>query len=148
MPADMSRILETAQNGFAAQETELSARRAEQVRSVTTRTATGAGDIDETFSLDTRFRLVFVRGHFAGSAGTAPLSISIDSAKGAAYAAGLFTITQAGTNRDVNLRIGDGDNVEPSAWTFQAGDKLRIQWTNPDSGNITWGLEVGLVMAS
>ena len=148
MPADMSQILETAQNGLAAQESELSARRAEQLRSVTTRAATGSADLDETFSLDTRFRLVFVRGHFVGSVGTAALSISVDSAKGAEYDTCLFTITQAGPDKDVNLRIGDGDNLEPSAWTFQSGDKLRIQWTNPDSGSITWGLEVGLVPAS
>lgn len=148
MPADMSQILDTAQNGFAAQEDELSARRAEQVRSVTTRTAAGSGDIDEVFSLDTRFRLVFVRCHFVDSSGMAALRISVDSAQGSAYDTCLFTIVQAGTTRDVNLRIGGGDNIEPSGWTLQAGDKLRIQWTNPDSGNITWGLEVGLVLAS
>lgn len=148
MPADMSQILETALSGFAAQEGELSARRAEQVRSVTTRAATGSGDVDETFSLDTRFRLVFVRCHFVGGAGTAALLMSIDSARGPAHDTCLFRMAQAGTNKDVNLRIGGGDHVEPSAWTFQAGDKLRLQWTNPDSGNMTWGLEVGLVLAS
>jgi len=60
----------------------------------------------------------------------------------------LYTITKAGTNRDVNFRIPADESREPSPWTFQAGDFVRIQWTNPDSGNMTWGLEVGFSVAS
>jgi len=59
-----------------------------------------------------------------------------------------FTITQAGVNNDVNLRLGGEEAFDPSAWTFQVGDKVWIKWTNPDSGNMTWGLEVGLALAS
>lgn len=48
----------------------------------------------------------------------------------------------------MNLRIPAEESVDPSPWTFQVGDTVRVRWTNPDSGNITWGLEVGLALAS
>jgi len=145
---EISKILETAQAGLTQQTLELSEARARQLLAVTAKAATGSGNIDATFSLDRRFRLVFVRCHFAGGTGTAAFTISVDSTRGSAYDTKLFTITQAGVNKDVNLRIGGNDVVDPSAWTFQPGDKVWIKWTNPDSGNMTWGLEVGLGLAS
>jgi hypothetical protein len=145
---EISKILETAQAGLTQQTLELSEARARQLLAVTAKAATGSGNIDATLSLDRRFRLVFVRCHFAGGTGTAAFTISVDSTRGSAYDAKLFTITQAGVNKDVNLRIGGDDAVDPSAWTFQPGDKVWIKWTNPDSGNMTWGLEVGLALAS
>jgi len=148
MPADLPQILQTAQDGFSTQENELAESRSRQVLSVLSITATGSADIDETFQLDCRFRLVFVRCHFTGGEGTASCTLSIDSAAGAAYDTRLFTIVKAGTNRDINLRISPEEGAEPSPWTFQAGDAVRIQWTNPDSGSIIWGLEVGLAIAS
>ncbi len=148
MAREISKILETAQAGLTQQTLELSEARARQLLAVTAKAATGSGNIDATFSLDRRFRLVFVRCHFAGGTGTAAFTISVDSTRGSAYDAKLFTITQAGVNKDVNLRIGGDDAVDPSAWTFQPGDKVWIKWTNPDSGNMTWGLEVGLALAS
>ena len=144
----LSKILETAEAGLTQQTLELSEARARQLLAVTAKAATGSGNIDATFSLDRRFRLVFVRCHFAGGTGTAAFTISVDSTRGSAYDTKLFTITQAGVNKDVNLRIGGDDAVDPSAWTFQPGDKVWIQWTDPDSGNMTWGLEVGLALAS
>jgi len=148
MAREISKILETAQAGLTQQTLELSEARARQLLAVTAKAATGSGNIDATLSLDRRFRLVFVRCHFAGGTGTAAFTISVDSTRGSAYDAKLFTITQAGVNKDVNLRIGGDDAVDPSAWTFQPGDKVWIKWTNPDSGNMTWGLEVGLALAS
>ena len=65
-----------------------------------------------------------------------------------AYDTRLFTVSLAGIDKDVNLRIAVDEMTEPSAWTFQAGDKLRAAWVNPDTGNMTWGLEVGLALAS
>lgn len=111
-------------------------------------TASGSGDIDQAFSLAEKFRLVFVRCHYAGTLGTADLTLLLDSAGGSAFDVKLFTVTAAGVGKDVHLRIGGDDAGEPSAWTFQPGDQLRVQWTNPDPGNITWGLEVGLALAS
>ncbi len=148
MAREISKILETAQAGLTQQTLELSETRARQLLAVTAQANTGSGNIDATFSLDRRFRLVFVRCHFAGGAGTAAFTISVDSTRGSAYDAKLFTITQAGVNKDVNLRIGGDDAVDPSAWTFQPGDQVWIQWTNPQSGTMTWGLEVGLALAS
>ena len=57
-------------------------------------------------------------------------------------------ISQAGTSKDVHLRLGADASGEPSAWTFGLNDAVRIDWANPDTGNITWGLEVGLAVAS
>ena len=148
MVREISKILETAEAGLTQQTLELSEARARQLLAVTAKAATGSENIDATFSLDRRFRLVFVRCHFAGGTGTAAFTISVDSTRGSAYDTKLFTITQAGVNKDVNLRIGGDDAVDPSAWTFQPGDKVWIQWTDPDSGNMTWGLEVGLALAS
>lgn len=148
MARDVLKILETAQAGLTQQSIELSEVRARQLLAVTTKAATGSGNLDATFSLDLRYRLVFVRCHFAGGTGLAELTLSVDSTRGSAYDTKLLTVTQAGVNRDVNLRLGHEEAVDPSAWTFQAGDKVWIKWTNPDSGNMTWGLELGLALAS
>ncbi len=148
MPIASSQLIREVDTALVVQEAELAETRARQMLAVATKTATGSGDIDQAFALDRKYRLVFIRCHFSGTAGTAELVLSVDSGSGTAYDAALFTITQAGTDKDVHLRIGEGDTGEPSAWTFQASDSVRLQWTNPDSGNITWGLEVGLALAS
>jgi len=141
-------MLRAAEVGLAVQEAELAEERARLMLAVVTRRASGSGDMNETFALDRKFRLVFIRCHFSGGSGTAPLTISVDSAAGAEYAARLFTMARAGPGKDVHLRIDRGVGGEPSAWTFQSGDGLRMQWTSPDGGNVTWGLEVGLALAS
>ncbi len=118
------------------------------LQTVVSKRATGTGDIGESLSLDSPFRLVFVRCHFTGSAGDAPMFLAVGSASGAIYNARLYRISEAGTSSDVNFRILPDGNQEPSPWTFQNGDTLDVLWTNPDPGNITWGLEVGLSLAS
>ncbi len=148
MAQDRSQLLRAVEAGLALQEVELAEARARQVLTVTTRAATGTGDIDQAFQLDQQYRLVFVRCHFSGAAGKAALAISVDSGRGAAYDTRLYTITRAGTSRDVNFRVSAEESQEPSPWAFQVGDAVLVEWTNPDSGNITWGLEVGLVIAS
>ena len=148
MPRDMTQILEAAQTAFEAQSRELESTRDRQLRAVVTQSATGTGNIANTFGLDRKFRLLFVRCHFTGSTGTNPFSLSVDSGLGSAYDAKLFTLTQAGKDADVNLRVGAGDAQDPSAWTFQATDRVRIDWTNPSSGSLTWGLELGLALAA
>lgn len=147
MAQERTQLIRAIDQALAVQEAELAEARTLQRLAVTTRTTTGSGDIDQTFSLDQPFRLVFIRCHFSGTAGTGPMMISLDSALGAAYDAKLYTIMRAGTNRDVHFRIPAYESQEPSAWRFAADDAVRVQWTNPDSGNITWGLEVGLVLA-
>ena len=141
-------ILDAAHRGFELQATEINAaRQLERLVPVVQR-ATGSGNINEVFSLDGRFRLVFVRCHFVGGSGAAALSISLDSTEGSAYDTHLFTMTQAGVDHDVHFRITAAELTEPSPWIFQPGDAIHVQWTNPDSGQMTWGLEVGLVLAS
>lgn len=142
------RIIQAAQESIDTQNRELDTLRSRQLLSVVPQSSTGTADMNVVFSLDVRFRLVFVRCHFAGTTGTAPMILSLDSILGVAYDVGLFTLTRAGIYRDVHFRITSQESLDPSPWTFQAGDALRIQWTNPDSGNITWGLEVGLAVAS
>jgi len=148
MALNVSNVLGSVEAALAVQQTELAESRARQLRAVAIKTATGTADMDQTFKLDQKFRLVFVRCHFSGTFGSADLAISVDSANGSAYDTKLFTVTAAGTAKEVHLRIGTQDTGEPSAWTFQSGDSVRVQWTNPDSGNITWGVEVGLAPAS
>ena len=148
MSRTQSDVIETAEAALAEQAAEMAAIVARQLAAVASACSGGTGDINAVFSLDVRFRLVFVRCHFAGTSGAAPLVISLDSTNGSAYDTRLFTITRAGIDRDVNLRISAEESTDPSPWTFQAGDAVRVEWTNPDSGNITWGLEVGLVIAS
>ncbi len=130
------------------QNLELEELRARQMRAVLIKTASGTGDIEHVFKLDRKFRVVFVRCHFVGTLSTAEFALSVDSASGSAFDTKLFSIAQAGGGQDVHLRTDDGGTSEPSPWTFQTGDQIRIDWTNPDSGNITWGLEVGFVLAS
>jgi len=90
---------------------------------------------------------VFVRGHFVGGAGAAPLYLELDSAAGPAFDARLFTIHRSGSGRDVHLQITAEESAAPSPWTFQPGDGLRLVWTNPDPGAMTWGVTVGLALA-
>ncbi len=148
MPRQQQDILHTAQSVLAVQDEQVEAIRARQMLAVSAQTATGSGDMNAAFSLDRRFRLVSVRCHFSGTSGSAPLALDLDAAAGAAYDARLFTVTRAGVGRDVNFRIPAEESTDPSPWTFQAGDQVRIAWTNPDPGNITWGLIVSLANAS
>lgn len=142
------RILQAAREVIETQDRELELVRSRQLLAVTSKSSTGSADMNATFTLDVRYRLVFVRCHFTGTSGTAPMTISLDSVSGSAYDTLLYTLTRVGFNRDAHFRIPAAESVDPSAWTFQTGDAVRIQWTNPDSGNITWGLEVGLAIAS
>ncbi len=148
MALDTVSVMEAAQSAIATQDAELAAVRARQPLLVICRTASGGGDLDESFALDRPFRLVFLRCHFAGAAGRNPLTLALDSAAGAAFDVRLFTVTRAGVGADVNLRISAAESAEPSPWTFQTGDALRVQWTNPSPGSLTWGLEVGMAVAS
>lgn len=148
MASQNFQVLQAAQFGFADQDAEIAAARIRQLLIVEADTTTGSGDINSAFLRDRRFRLVFVRCHFVGGTGTSPLTISVDSGAGSAYDVRLFTIAQAGTNQDVNFRITSDELTEPSPWTFQEGSSVRIAWTNPDSPNMTWGLEIGLALAT
>jgi len=140
-------LLDVAEVALAKQEDRVAALRAEQLSAVSDHQAQGSGDMDVSFALDRRFRLVFVRAHFVGGTGAAPLYLDLDSAAGPAFDARLFTVHRAGAGRDVHLRITAEESADPSPWTFQAGDGVRLVWTNPDPGAMTWGVTVGLALA-
>ena len=77
MPRETS-IVGAAEAVLAEQNTELSATRARQLLAVAAKAATGNGNVDTAFSLDVRFRLVFVRCHFTGAAGLTSMTLSLD----------------------------------------------------------------------
>lgn len=92
-----------------------------------------------------RFVLVFIRAHFQGTgSGTADLAIRVDSRLGAQHDATLITILARGKTADMNYRV---ERDEYEKWVFQRGDIITPEWTNPDSPNVQWGLEVGLADA-
>lgn len=142
-----SSLINAANQARLSQDAEIARAAALQAVRVTTQVITGTGDIDATFSLDSPFRLVFVRGHFSGGAGVDALQISLDAAQGPAYDTELFSVKVAGVGADVNFRLTAQETQSPSAWAAQKGDAFRVRWTNPDPGNTTWGLEVGLAPA-
>jgi len=148
MTQSISNILQVADAVLAQQSEEITQTQIRQRSAVTAQSSTGTGNIDATFKLDVRFRLSFVRCHFSGTSGLAPMAISLDAAAGPSYDALLFTLIRAGVLRDVHLRVPAEESTDPSPWTFQVGDRVRVQWTNPDPANITWGLQVGLAIAS
>jgi len=148
MAVNTAKVLAMAEGVLAAQELEVAAGRARRPMLVVCRMATGTGHIDHAFALDGAFRVVFVRCHFTGTLARNAFVLSGDSGAGSAFDTELFSIRRAGVGRDVNFRLTAEESAEPSAWTFQPGDALRVRWTNPDVGNITWGLEVGLAAAS
>jgi len=148
MASTPAQLVRAFQASFASQDALL-ARQLERVRNrVISQYATGSGNINKVFSLDVAFRLVFVRCHFAGGTGTADMVVDVDSAQGSAFNVRLHTVTAVGTGADVAFVPGGADVADPSAWSFQSGDQIRIQWTNPDAGNMNWGLEVGLAIAA
>ena len=148
MSFDVHDIQTTAQAGFDLQNNEL-ARAIDRSRLVVySQTANGSANIAETFNLDRRFRLVFVRCHFTFGIGLANLTVSIDSASGSRYDAVLAKIIAVGTGTDALLNIPGEENAEPSPWTIKTKDKIRINWTNPASGTMSWALEVGMALVA
>lgn len=116
---------------------------------VTPATATykGDGNLDWTFRPPNGrpFKLVFVRIHFAGGSGTATVTLSLDSVAGEEFDVQLLTTDECGPGEDLNLTPAAGELVEPSPWSFQPGDGLRLRRTAPDGTSGTWGVEVGYV---
>lgn len=99
------------------------------------------------FSLDVDvWCLVFARAHFLGGTGTATMTLYVDSRLGRNHDSNLWAWTSAGTTgNDVNFRIVPEELMH---WSFRRGDELVFTWTNPDTGNMAWGLEVALADAS
>lgn len=147
MPAEMNALIRSAEWMLAAQDAEHRARAARERAAVYVRHASGTGHMAEKLGLETDYRLVFVRCHFAGSAGTAPLVISVSSRLGADHDVVVRSLT-AGMGADVFEGSFAARHDDPSPWAFAPGDELVFSWTNPVPGGIKWGLEVGLALSA
>ena len=144
LPVAVRQAVEEAQR---REDAELARAAEVQASRVIAKWATGSGDIDETFALNLSFRLVYVRCHFQGGQGKGEFHIGVDSAQGSVYDARLYTVKVAGAGADVHLRLTAQETARPSSWSLRTQDAVRVTWTNPDSGNMVWGLEVGLAPA-
>ena len=116
------------------------------------------GDVTDTtsparFTLDAdRFLLVFIRittERIQGTPGsdTAGLAIKVDNVLGPQYDHTLKTIEGIGPTGIASFPLRFTDE-ERSQWVFKRGDVIVLEWTNPDAGDIRWGVEVGLADAA
>jgi hypothetical protein len=126
-------------------------------KQIITQAASGAGNMgdvtDETstarFSLKDRpYVLSWMRIHFGGtgSGATADVVIKVDSRLGQAHDAVLYIVDDIATAADDDgfVRI---ERDEYEKWVFQDGDVIVVEWTNPDTDNLTWAIEAGLAYA-
>jgi hypothetical protein len=147
MATDMNALVRRAQATLAAQDEDLRAKGLRELAAVHTRSASGTSHISEKVNLSVDFRLVFIRCHFSGPAGTASFVVRIGSRLGEDFGCTLLTVT-AGVGADVLAVDFAGRHDDPSPFAFAAGDELLIEWTNPSPGDMRWGLEVGLALSA
>ena len=95
--------------------------------------------------VDQSFVVVFIRIHFNSGTGAADVAVNVDSDRDSSYDTLLYTLNDRGTGADANFRVLEDELMH---WVFQAGDRLVLTWTNPDSGTMVWGAEVGLIKVS
>ena len=70
--------------------------------------------------------------------------IKLDTIESGFYDYKLFTLLQVGATKQIHLRVPD-DIID--VWMFGGGQEVVLEWTNPDTGNMRWAVEVGLVDA-
>ncbi len=104
----------------------------------------GNGNIAHEFSIACRFRLVFTRCHFSAGAGTNAFVIKVKSRLSADWDTQITSIAARGTGADVWYTVPGTDLQEPSPYTFDYGDSIRCEWTNPAAGVMKWAIEMGL----
>lgn len=100
-----------------------------------------------SFGLKVPFVLAYLCAWFESGSGTSP-TMYLKQKLIAHQPSGLFDKVR---RRFPKAGTGDNDFVDfrPShkelyRWGWSAGDLLVPEWTNPDSGTMTWTLEVGL----
>ena len=98
----------------------------------------GSGNIAVPLRFESRWIPIAIRVHFNGGTGTATLTADVDDTTYTALEWRLTSIAAAGTGTDVNWRLSE---QEVHAWSFEASQRLVLNWTNPDPINMTWGLE-------
>ena len=94
--------------------------------------------------------LVWVRLHFevlAGSpTGVANVILNRDQRTvHSAWNTRAWLMEARGFNADANFMVMPEEYVH---WMFDADEALVLTWTNPDSGNLGWGAEVGMAPQS
>ncbi|KKK52528.1 hypothetical protein LCGC14_3103990, partial [marine sediment metagenome] len=94
---------------------------------------------------DGPFVLVFLRLHFSAGTGSADVEVKLDSVKDTYHDTSLWTLASRGTGADANMRIPAEELMH---WVFEPCDELVLEWTNPHSGTMRWGAEMGLVNAA
>lgn len=95
-----------------------------------------------------RFVPVFIRGGFSGGTGSDTLTLKVDHRSTLIRLDHtLCTVASVGTSSASILNIR-WDMDEYPQWVLFYGDILVLEWTNPDSGTMTWGVEVGLADAT
>jgi len=111
--------------------------------------ASGRQSMAASFGLAERFVLVSLRGHFSRESGTggetANLTLDVQSKRGTVHNARLATFVGVGINADLVASIPECDARKK--YMFDSGDKALLTWTSPDSDEILWGIEVGMVPA-
>lgn len=75
----------------------------------------------------------------SGGSGTADLVIWNKALESSLFDSQLFTIAGVGLNKPCFARIEEEERV---AWTVLPDRKLHLAWTNPDDGNMEWGLQL------
>jgi hypothetical protein len=110
----------------------------------------GSGNIDwkvPEVSPNQLWALVSVKLHFYRFSGsgtdTATLTLSVYRERDEKFNAQLYTFAGLGDANDLFFRVHER---ERDCWAFQAEDQIQFTWTNPDSGNLWYGLEVGYVL--
>ena len=119
--------------------------------------ATGTGNMGDVtdrtsqarFWLDAdRYALCWLRARFTGGTGSATLTLKLDHRDDIeVYDFTLRDWETMGTSGDAWLysRITADELFH---WTFQRGDIIVFEWTNPDPAVMRWALEVGLCDAT
>jgi hypothetical protein len=108
----------------------------------------GTGDIDHAYGLPADYYPVFLRVHFERITGsgtdTAELVFRADDQADGAQNHIVWRRAARGVDADVNLRFAPDWR---ETHVRSGGTKLRVAWTNPDAGDIRWGLQMGLKLS-
>ena len=91
-------------------------------------------------SLSSVWTMLYIRLHFSAGSGSATCQVQLDALESTLYDFIIDEFQAVGTGSDVNFRLEPEDYVH---WTFQPRDDIVLTWTNPDSGTMTWGSEIG-----
>jgi len=119
--------------------------------SILWRRYSGNGDIDLSVEspISGKFALAHIRCHFRtiGSSSptstTAQLTISLDSDAGVEWDVEIMRQNGIGIAQDLFMRWRNPEEI--AGYTFDGLDRLQFAWTNPSSGSIGWGLEIGFL---